>query len=201
MNDTLYQADRLLLPRFRILAGVDEAGRGPLAGPVVTAAVVLDYSQPLSGMNDSKILSVKQRENLFDSITRSALSYSIAIIDPAMIDTLNILQATLVGMRHALEGLSIAPDLVLIDGNICPAGLKGLSWAIIKGDAIHACVAAASIVAKVTRDRLMLDLHAMYPDYGFDKHKGYPTQEHLAALRKYGVSPIHRRSFKPVCDM
>ena len=180
-----------------IVAGVDEAGRGPLAGPVVIAAVVLNPDQPLEGLDDSKKLSEKRRDVLFPLIMEKSLAWAVVAIEVAEIDRTNILQATLLGMRKAVEQLVPPPSLALIDGNRAPA-LKCSVRAIVGGDCLEPAISAASILAKVTRDRLMKKLHLDYPDYGFDRHKGYPTADHLARLTRYGPCPIHRRSFAPV---
>ena len=182
-----------------LLAGVDEAGRGPLAGPVVAAAVMLDDRAPIRGLNDSKKLSSRNRERLFEEILAKALCCRIASASVEEIDSLNILQATLLAMRRAVEGLRLRPHVVLIDGNRCPE-LHVPVRAIVKGDAKVQCIAAASILAKVHRDRLCAELHQRHPQYGFDGHKGYPTPAHLAALREHGPCPEHRRSFAPVRD-
>ena len=183
-----------------LIAGVDEAGRGPLAGPVVAAAVILDDLKPIKGLADSKAISALKRERLFDEIRAKALCCCIAEASAAEIDELNILQATLLAMRRAVEGLRLKPAKVLVDGNRIPV-LKIPAEAIVKGDAKVKAISAASILAKVHRDRLCLDLHAQHPQYGFDGHKGYPTPEHLAALRTHGACPQHRRSFGPVRDV
>ncbi len=180
-----------------LLAGVDEAGRGPLAGPVVAAAVMLDDRAPIRGLNDSKKLSARTRERLFDEILAKALCCRIATASVEEIDSLNILQATLLAMRRAVEGLRLRPHVVLIDGNRCPE-LHVPVRAIVKGDAKVQCIAAASILAKVHRDRLCAELHERHPEYGFAGHKGYSTPAHLAALREHGPCPEHRRSFAPV---
>jgi ribonuclease HII len=180
-----------------LVAGVDEAGRGPLAGPVVAAAVILDERAPIRGLNDSKLLSPKVRERLFDQIHARALCFCIAQASVEEIDALNILQATLLAMRRAVEGLRLKPNKVLVDGNQLPR-LRITAEAIIGGDAKVKSISAASILAKVHRDRLCLELHAAHPQYGFDGHKGYATPEHLAALRIHGACPHHRRSFAPV---
>ena len=180
-----------------LLAGVDEAGRGPLAGPVVAAAVILDELQPIVGLNDSKKLSPKTRERLFDEIRAKALCCSIAQASVEEIDTLNILQATLLAMRRAVEGLRLKPAKVLVDGNRLPV-LRVPAEAIVKGDSRVKAISAASILAKVQRDRLCLLLHEEHPQYGFNLHKGYPTAAHLAALREHGACAHHRRSFAPV---
>lgn len=180
-----------------LLAGVDEAGRGPLAGPVVAAAVILDELQPIAGLADSKKLSARQREALFDEIRAKALCCSIALATVEEIDQLNILHATMLAMRRAVEGLRLKPALVQVDGNRVPP-LSVPAQAIVKGDAKVQAISAASILAKVHRDRLCDALHQAHPQYGFDGHKGYPTADHIAALRQHGVSPHHRRSFGPV---
>jgi ribonuclease HII len=179
------------------MAGVDEAGRGPLAGPVVAAAVILDDEQPIKGLADSKVLSEKRREALFDEIRAKALCLCIAEASPAEIDALNILQATMLAMRRAVEGLRLKPVKVLVDGNRIPQLLIPAE-AIVKGDAKVKAISAASILAKVTRDRFCQQMHEAHPQYGFATHKGYPTPEHLAALREHGASPWHRQSFAPV---
>lgn len=180
-----------------LLAGVDEAGRGPLAGPVVAAAVILDDLKPIAGLNDSKKLSEKRREKLYDEILAKALCCSIAEASVKEIDELNILQATLMAMRRAVEGLRLKPLKVLVDGNRLPV-LDVRAEAIVQGDALVPAISAASILAKVSRDRMCVQLHAQYPQYGFDRHKGYGTAEHLQALAEHGPSPWHRTSFAPV---
>lgn len=180
------------------IAGVDEAGRGPLAGPLVVAAVILDPAHPIAGIGDSKALSERRREALFPQIQAQAIACCIRVIDAATIDRLNIFQATMQGMREAVLGLSVSPQRARIDGNKIPPGLPCEAEAWVKGDARDAAIGAASILAKVTRDRAMLVLHERYPHYGFDRHKGYPTAEHVAALRTHGPCPEHRRSFAPV---
>lgn len=180
-----------------LTAGVDEAGRGPLAGPVVAAAVILDERQPIKGLADSKKLSAIRREALFDEIRAKALCCSVAMASAEEIDRLNILQATLLAMSRAVEGLRLLPHMVLVDGNRIPK-LAMRAEAIVKGDATVAAISAASILAKVTRDRMMLELDADFPLYGFAKHKGYGTAEHLDALKKWGPTQAHRRSFAPV---
>jgi ribonuclease HII len=179
------------------VAGVDEAGRGPLAGPVVAAAVILDDLQPIRGLADSKALTALKRERLFDEIRAKALAVCIAEASVEEIDRLNILQATLLAMRRAVEGLRLLPQQVLVDGNRLPV-LKVPATAIVKGDAKVPAISAASILAKVHRDRQCAALHHQWPQYGFDGHKGYPTEAHLAALRAHGACPAHRRSFGPV---
>lgn len=183
-----------------LVAGVDEAGRGPLAGPVVAAAVILDERQPIHGLADSKKLSAKRREALFDEIRAKALCCSIAQASVEEIDTLNILQATLLAMRRAVLGLRLPPKLVLVDGNRLPV-LDIRSEAIVKGDEKVPSISAASILAKVTRDRWCKQYHLEFPQYGFDQHKGYGTAEHLAALRQHGACPQHRKTFRPVREV
>jgi ribonuclease HII len=180
-----------------LLAGVDEAGRGPLAGPVVAAAVILDERQPIRGLADSKVLSPKQRARLYDEILAKALCCSVAQASVQEIDELNILQATLLAMRRAVEGLRLKPNKVLVDGNRLPA-LAVMAEAVVGGDAKVAAISAASILAKVTRDRWCEEFALQYPQYGFAAHKGYGTAEHLAALQLHGACPEHRRSFRPV---
>ena len=185
------------LDRPGLLAGVDEAGRGPLAGPVVAAAVILDELAPIKGLRDSKVLTARARERLFDEIRARALCCSIAQASVEEIDTLNILQATLLAMQRAVDGLRLRPHKVLVDGNRLPV-LTMSAQAIVKGDAKVRAISAASILAKVYRDRLCQELHAQHPEYGFGGHKGYPTAAHLAALRTHGPCAQHRRSFAPV---
>lgn len=180
-----------------LVAGVDEVGRGPLCGPVVTAAVILDPSKPIIGLNDSKKLSEKKREALFEEIKTNALAWSIARAEVTEIDQLNILHATMLAMKRAVESLPIIPKLALIDGNRCP-NLNIPCSAVIKGDATVPAIAAASILAKVSRDREMVELDRQYPGYGIATHKGYPTAVHLAALQRLGPTAIHRHSFAPV---
>ena len=180
-----------------LMAGVDEAGRGPLAGPVVAAAVILDDEHPIAGLADSKVISEKKRERLFDEIRAKALCCCVAEATVEEIDRLNILQATLLAMRRAVEGLRLKPAKVLVDGNRLPI-LKVPAEAIVKGDAKVPAISAASILAKVHRDRLCQTMHEQYPGYGFATHKGYGTQEHLDALHSLGPSPWHRLSFAPV---
>jgi ribonuclease HII len=180
-----------------LMCGVDEAGRGPLAGPVFAAAVILDPARPIIGLRDSKKLSEAQRDALAIEIKEKALSWSIAQCSELEIDTLNILQATMLAMRRAVEGLSTQPTLALIDGNRCPV-MSVRSEAIIKGDDKVPAISAASILAKTARDAALHVLHQQYPQYAFDQHKGYPTALHLERLRAHGVSPVHRRSYAPV---
>lgn len=175
--------------------GVDEAGRGPLAGPVYAAAVILSPDNPIPGLNDSKKLSEKKRELLFDEIVDKAVSFYIASASVEEIEKYNILNATFLAMRRAVEGLSVQPLLAVIDGNRTPPGLPVPAQTVVKGDALSESVAAASILAKVSRDRLLLELDKQYPMYGFAGHKGYGTAAHVAALREHGPSPVHRPSF------
>lgn len=180
-----------------LVAGVDEAGRGPLAGPVVAAAVILDDLHPIAGLADSKVLGQATRERLAAAVRGRALCCSIAVASVEEIDQLNILQATLLAMRRAVDGLRLTPAMVLVDGNRLPS-LRMPAQAIVKGDATVAAISAASIVAKVHRDALLAALHEAHPVYGFATHKGYPTPEHLSALRAHGACPAHRKSFAPV---
>ncbi len=183
-----------------LLAGVDEVGRGPLAGPVITAAVILDPKWPVPGLADSKKLTEKRRDVLYEEILEKALAWSIGRCDVHEIDQLNIYQATMLAMQKAVAGLAIKPEYVLVDGNRCPKW----SWPsepVVKGDGRVACISAASIIAKVTRDREMVALEVDYPGYGLAQHKGYPTPVHLEALNRLGVTSIHRRSFRPVQEV
>lgn len=182
---------------MQLIAGIDEAGRGPLAGPVFAAAVILDPNKPIVGLTDSKLLTPKKREALFVVIQEQALAWSIGRAEVHEIDEINILQASLLAMQRAVELLSIIPELALIDGNKCPK-LKCVTEAIIEGDKKIPAISAASILAKVARDEEMLKLDIEYPGYGLAQHKGYGTKQHLEALRTLGVTPIHRRSFAPV---
>ncbi|MGB0846442.1 MAG: ribonuclease HII [Thiolinea sp.] len=185
------------MPEKKLVAGVDEVGRGPLAGPVVTAAVILDPCQPIHGLNDSKKLSEKKRILLAEEIRRHALAWSIGRAEAEEIDNINILQATFLAMRRALDGLSLHPELVYIDGNRCPDAPYNMQ-AVVGGDALVPEISAASILAKVVRDTEMIALDEVFPEYGFARHKGYPTRQHLEAISQHGVLPIHRRSFRPV---
>jgi ribonuclease HII len=198
----LFSSDEMALnyDKFTLICGVDEAGRGPLAGPVSAAAVILDPNNPIPGLNDSKKLSEKQREKLAPLIRERALAWAVAYASVEEIDQLNILQATLLAMKRAVLALNIQPELVLVDGLFCPdTGIR--SEAIVKGDSKVAAISAASILAKTDRDALMLQLHEQYPVYGLAGHKGYPTAAHIAALREHGVTQIHRKSFKPVREL
>lgn len=189
-----------LLPPEGLVCGVDEAGRGPLAGPVVAAAVILDPARPIIGLNDSKKLSAKRREALVVEIRAKALAWAVAEASVEEIDRINILHASLLAMQRAVKALIIAPERALVDGNRCP-DLPCPADAIIGGDGKVESIAAASILAKTVRDAGMLELHRHYPQYGFDRHMGYPTALHLESLLKYGVSPIHRRSYAPVARL
>lgn len=181
-----------------LAAGVDEAGRGPLAGPVCVAAAILDPERPIAGLDDSKRLSARRREALFEQIVEHALAFHIVMVACAEIDRINILQATMQGMRRAVEGLAPAAGYALVDGNRLPEKLPCPARAVIGGDHLHAAISAASILAKVTRDRYMVELDARYPGYGFAKHKGYGVAAHIEALERLGPCPEHRRSFAPV---
>ena len=183
-----------------LVCGVDEAGRGPLAGPVVAAAVILDPNQPIVGLNDSKKLSAKRREALAIEIRAKALAWAVAEASVEEIDRINILQSSMLAMRRAVESLAVQPSRALVDGNRCPE-LSCPVEAIVGGDGLVASIAAASILAKTVRDAGMMALHARYPMYGFDRHMGYPTAAHVAALKEHGVSPVHRRSFGPVARL
>ena len=180
-----------------LIAGVDEVGRGPLAGPVVAAAVILDPQRPVSGLLDSKLLNEATREQLDVEIRRHALAFCIAEASVEEIDTINILHASMLAMSRAVAGLAIQPNLALIDGNRCPA-VDCPSQAIVKGDQRVQAISAASIIAKVARDRMMVELHEQFPQYGFAGHKGYPTAQHRKAIIEHGVTHLHRRSFRPV---
>jgi ribonuclease HII len=196
---TFLRADklRLLVDVSGLMAGVDEVGRGPLAGPVVAAAVILDARRTIRGLNDSKLLAADERERLDVEIRRKAVCWSIAAASVEEIDTINILRAALLAMRRAVEGLALQPQIVLVDGNQRPE-LTMAVRTVIGGDAKVRAISAASIIAKVYRDRLCMQLHDEHPQYGFDSHKGYPTPDHLAALRDHGACAHHRRSFAPV---
>lgn len=186
---------------IRLVAGVDEAGRGPLAGPVVCAAVILDPARPISGLGDSKMLTAKKREQLSPLIQEMSLSWKIIFIHAADIDRLNIFKATMEGMRQAISDLQIKPSHALIDGNKIPPGLPCSAEALVKGDARETCIMAASILAKVARDAYMLKLDLQFPQYQFAQHKGYPTAAHFETLKLHGPCPEHRRSFAPVRDL
>jgi ribonuclease HII len=184
----------------RILAGTDEVGRGPLAGDVVAAAVILNPNRPIPGLADSKKLSEKQRRRCYELIIANSLAYAVARASVAEIDRFNILQASLLAMRRAVEGLALQPEFVFVDGNRCPRW-QYASRAVVKGDSLVAAIAAASVLAKVTRDQEMVEFEAKFPGYGFAQHKGYPTRQHLAALETLGPCEIHRRSFAPVAKL
>ena len=192
----------LLLRKERLVAGIDEVGRGPLAGPVVAGAVILDADRPIDGLADSKVLSQKRREYLADEITNNALAWSVAWADATEVDSLNILQATLLAMRRAILGLRLQPAIVEIDGNRLPDlefnGQKIAGNAVVGGDRLIPAISAASIIAKVRRDRMMLEFDQIYPSYGFRRHKGYGTAEHRDCLDRFGPCPQHRRSFRPL---
>lgn len=195
-SDSLFLFDHV----DELVCGVDEAGRGPLAGPVFAAAVILDPLRPIEGLRDSKKLSEAKRDVLAIEIKACALAWSIAQCSEAEIDELNILQATMLAMRRAVEGLQRQPTLALIDGNRCPV-MPVRSEAIVKGDDKVPAISAASILAKTARDAVLADLHLLYPQYAFDQHKGYPTALHLERLRLHGVSPVHRKSYGPVRNL
>lgn len=194
MTNDLYSCEAALRKDFPILCGIDEAGRGPLAGPVCAAACVLPEGLVIEGLNDSKKLSEKRREALYEQISTQAVAWAVCLVDEAVIDEINILQATFRAMRGAVAKLGLQPDLCLVDGNRDP-GLGLPTRTVVKGDASCASVAAASILAKVTRDRLMYAYDELYPGYGFAVHKGYGTKAHYAAIQQLGLCPIHRRSF------
>ena len=191
-NEALYAFDTARRAEHGTVCGVDEAGRGPLCGPVCCAAVILNPDDPIEGVNDSKKLTEKRRD---EEITKRALAYKIIFISPQEIDERNILWATMDGMAQAVAGLEITPDYVLIDGNRCPPGLIQPAEAVVKGDANSASIAAASILAKVSRDRYMLELDKQYPQYQLARHKGYPTKLHYELIAQYGIQPFYRRSF------
>ena len=191
---------RAMLSGYKMIAGVDEAGRGPLAGPVVSAAVILPENFDVPGINDSKKLSEKKREMLFPMIQKHAIAFGIGLADHEEIDQINILQASLLSMKRAVEALGVAPDYLLIDGKFiidCTIDQRS----VIKGDTLSLSIAAASILAKVTRDRIMADCDLQYPEYGFHRHKGYPTKAHKESILTHGPCPIHRKSFKGVKDI
>lgn len=192
--DWLEYENAALNSGFEVICGIDEAGRGPLAGPVYAAAVILPKGHIVEGVNDSKKISEKKRDLLFDKIIDECVCYSIGIASEQEIDEINILQATFLAMRRAVEGLEIKPDIALVDGNKKP-GLDIAEQTIVKGDSKSANIAAASIIAKVSRDRYMLEMAEKYPEYQFEKHKGYGTKLHYEMLEKYGISPIHRKTF------
>ena len=197
----LYEFERTVyaLNDFNWVCGADEAGRGPLAGPVFAAAVILPRDEEIPGLNDSKKLTEKKREALFDVIIEKAVAYSIVPVDEKTIDEINILAASLLGMKTAVENLSVKPDIAYIDGNRAPK-MEIPAQAVVKGDATSASIAAASILAKVSRDRFMLQLAEEYPQYAFEKHKGYPTELHYQKIGEFGISPVHRKSFLKSLD-
>lgn len=194
-SEALYAFDQQQRMQFGTLCGVDEAGRGPLCGPVCCAAVILNPQDPIEGINDSKKLTEKRREALYEEITRRALAWKVVFVSPQEIDEKNILWATMDGMAQAVAGLNPQPDFVLVDGNRCPPGLNRPAQAVVKGDANSASIAAASILAKVSRDRYMLKLDREYPQYQLAKHKGYPTALHYQLIEQYGIQSFYRRSF------
>ncbi len=189
------------IPIAKLVAGVDEAGRGPLAGAVVAAAVILDENHPITGLTDSKKLSAERRHMLEAEIKQHAMAWSIAEASHHEVDQINILQASLLAMRRALLGLNVTPELVLVDGNRLPRLENYQMRAIVKGDLYEPCISAASILAKQYRDRQMLELDRLYPQYQFARHKGYPTELHRELLKEHGASPVHRRSFRPVKEL
>ena len=191
--------DRLYAAGYTAVCGCDEAGRGPLCGPVVAAAVILPRGIEIEGLNDSKKLTEKKREKLYDIIIEKAIAYGIAEASPEEIDEYNILNASMLAMRRAVEKLGVTADFALIDGN-CSRGFEIPTETVVKGDSISASIAAASILAKVTRDRGCIELDRQYPEYGIAKHKGYPTKDHMDAVRKHGPAPIHRRTFLKFLD-
>lgn len=191
----LYEMDAEIRAQHGIFCGVDEAGRGPLCGPVGVAACILNPDDPIEGLNDSKKLSEKKREALYEQIVSRALAWKVILVGPEIIDRDNILQATMGGMRQAVEELDITPNYVVVDGNRCPTGLSMPCEAMVKGDARSASISAASILAKVTRDRYMCELDKQFPQYKLAQHKGYPTKLHYELIAQYGIQPFYRRSF------
>ncbi len=191
----LYEMDAEIRAQHGIFCGVDEAGRGPLCGPVSVAACILNPDDPIEGLNDSKKLSEKKREVLYEQIVSRALAWKVILVGPEIIDRDNILQATMGGMRQAVEELDITPNYVVVDGNRCPTGLSMPCEAMVKGDARSASISAASILAKVTRDRYMCELDKQFPQYKLAQHKGYPTKLHYELIAQYGIQPFYRRSF------
>ena len=198
---SLYAAENELRAKHPLLAGVDEAGRGALAGPVVVAAVILDAQRPIAGLNDSKKLTARRREALYEAIVEQAVGWKVVEMSAAAVDEMNVLQASLLGMRLVLEGLTPAAGYALVDGNRLPALLPCPASAEVKGDGRFASIAAASIVAKVWRDRLMCALHRQFPAYGFDRHKGYGAAAHMRAIRQHGICPQHRKTYAPCAQM
>lgn len=195
MTNDLYAFDQEIRDQYGLFCGVDEAGRGPLCGPVCCAAVILDPENPIDGVNDSKKLSEKKREALYDQIVEKAVAVSIEFVSPQEIDEKNILWATMAGMKRAVENLEFVPAFVLVDGNRTPPDLQIPAAPQVKGDAVSASIAAASILAKVSRDRYMKELDEQYPQYKLAQHKGYPTKLHYELIEKYGIQPFYRRSF------
>lgn len=193
--NSLYEMDNSIRTQHGIFCGVDEAGRGPLCGPVSVAACILNPDDPIEGINDSKRLSERKREALYEQITARSLAWKVILVGSEIIDRDNILQATLSGMRQAVEQLDVVPNFVLVDGNRCPEGLYVPCEAMVKGDGKSASIGAASILAKVTRDRYMIELDKQYPQYKLAQHKGYPTKLHYELIAKYGIQPFYRRSF------
>ena len=191
----LYEMDAEIRAQHGIFCGVDEAGRGPLCGPVSVAACILNPDDPIEGLNDSKKLSEKKREALYEQIVSRALAWKVILVGPEIVDRDNILQATMGGMRQAVEELDITPNYVVVDGNRCPTGLSMPCEAMVKGDARSASISAASILAKVTRDRYMCELDKQFPQYKLAQHKGYPTKLHYELIAQYGIQPFYRRSF------
>jgi ribonuclease HII len=195
-RDPLWDFDCAMLPEFPVLCGVDEVGRGPLAGNVVAACVILDFNaKPIQGLNDSKKLTEAVREELYAEIRARAFAYGVGECSPEEIDRHNILRASLLAMRRALEAMGVPPGLLLVDGNQRIPDVRWAQRTVVQGDGLSASIAAASILAKVTRDRQMVALHAAYPGYGFDSHKGYATRVHREAILKHGLTPLHRRTF------
>lgn len=200
-NKHLFDNDLELKKTYPMLSGTDEAGRGPIAGPVVCASVILPDSFYHEDLNDSKQISEKKRKEIFEIIKEKAVTYSIVVIDHYEIDQINILNATLKGMKESIEKLDIKPALALIDGNKAPKNFDTPHKCIKQGDANHACIAAASILAKVTRDNIMYKYDKEYPQYGFAKHKGYPVAAHIDAVKQFGICQIHRKTYKPICEI
>ena len=193
----IFQNEAELYRTYHYVAGVDEAGRGPLAGPLVVAAVILGENKFINELDDSKKLTEAKRNILYDTIKEEAIAWEVLAVPPEVIDEVNILQATLNGMKKAVENLAVKPDVVLIDGNRIPDDMHIAPRAIVRGDSTYASIAAASVMAKVTRDRIMIKLHEKHPEYNFAQNKGYPTPEHLRAIAKYGLTEHHRKTFKP----
>ena len=197
----LFENEKRDFGHIDLLAGVDEAGRGPLAGPVVVASVILGDDFPEIGLNDSKKLSEKKIASMYEIIIRNAKYHKVCIVSAEIIDEMNIFQATMYGMEQSILTLPVLPDLTLIDGNKVPAKIGLISKAIVKGDGKYASIAAASILAKFSRDKIMREMDILYPEYNFAKHKGYPTKEHFQLLQKFGACPIHRKTYKPVREV